>query len=116
MLAEVKSSFLVLTLDNELSHMAFALSMVESMINTAHIAAFRSKKAKDARTLAECVRMAKDIVFAAGDDSEAAMAIRCGADLEALMLRPRPVYTAWGVPPLGCWVGGRELQPGCYGW
>jgi len=46
--------------------------MVESMTNIAHIAAFRSKKAKDARTLAECVRMAKDIVFVAGDDSEAA--------------------------------------------
>ena len=46
--------------------------MVESMTNIAHIAAFRSKKAKDARTLAECVRMAKDIVSVAGDDSEAA--------------------------------------------
>ena len=43
------------------------------MTNIAHIAAFRSKKAKDARTLAECVRMAKDMVFVAGDDSEAAI-------------------------------------------
>jgi hypothetical protein len=35
------------------------------------ITAFRSKKGKDARTLAECVRVAKELVFVAGDGSEA---------------------------------------------
>jgi hypothetical protein len=37
----------------------------------ARIAAFRSKKGKDARTLAECVRAAKELVFVASDGSEA---------------------------------------------
>jgi hypothetical protein len=37
----------------------------------ARIAAFRSKRGKDARTHAECMRAAKELAFVAGDGSEA---------------------------------------------
>jgi hypothetical protein len=45
------------------------------------ITAFRPKKCKDARTLAECVRAAKELVFVAGDGSEAMI----GHDMRELM-------------------------------
>ena len=35
------------------------------------LATFRTKKAADARIMAECARMAKDVVFVAADDSQA---------------------------------------------
>ena len=35
------------------------------------LATFRTKKAADARILAECARVAKDVVFVAADDSQA---------------------------------------------
>jgi hypothetical protein len=46
------------------------------------IAAFRTKKGKDARTLAECVRIAKELVFVAGDGSEAIV----GHEMRELMV------------------------------
>jgi hypothetical protein len=35
------------------------------------LATFRTKKAADARIMAECARVAKDVVFVAADDSQA---------------------------------------------
>jgi hypothetical protein len=39
------------------------------------LATFRTKKAADACIMAECARMAKDVVFVAADDSQAVITV-----------------------------------------
>jgi len=44
---------------------------VKSKLLAQRLATFRTKKAEDARIMAECARVAKDVVFVAADDSQA---------------------------------------------
>ena len=39
------------------------------------LATFRTRKAADARVMAECARVAKDVVFVAADDSQAVITV-----------------------------------------
>ena len=44
---------------------------MKSELLTQRLATFRTKKAADARIMAACARVAKDVVFVAADDSQA---------------------------------------------
>jgi len=44
---------------------------VKSKLLTQRLATFRTQKTADARIMAECARVAKDVVFVAADDSQA---------------------------------------------
>jgi hypothetical protein len=54
---------------------------VKPELLTQPLATFRTKKAADARIMAECARVAKDVVFVAADDSQETASVMISCNL-----------------------------------